>query len=131
MPAKARIQICIGLLFIIGALSTYGQQTSTPTTSTPTGSTPTTSTLTKTRNVFLIVSDGLRWQEIFTGAERDLLTTEHGGNWASTEKLTKQYWRETPEERRKAVFPFLWSVIATQGQIFGNQTKGSVARVTN
>ena len=27
----------------------------------------------KTRNVVLIVSDGLRWQEVFTGAEEDLL----------------------------------------------------------
>ena len=34
-------------------------------------------------------------------------------------------------ERREALFPFLWSVVAKQGQIFGNQTKGSVARVTN
>src|SRR5271169_4331866 len=116
MPGKLRIQICAGLLFIIGALPTHGQQSSTPT---------------RTRNVFLIVSDGLRWQEIFTGAEKDLLTTEHGGNWASKENLTKVYWRETPEERRKAVFPFLWSVVGAQGQIFGNQTKGSVARVTN
>ena len=28
-------------------------------------------------------------------------------------------------------FPSLWNVVAKQGQIFGNQTKGSVARVTN
>jgi hypothetical protein len=109
-------RICSVLLFFAGSFATYGQQTGTPA---------------RTKNVFLIVSDGLRWQEIFTGAEKDLLTTDHGGNWASKEKLTKEYGRDTPEERRKAVFPFLWSVIATQGQIFGNQTKGSVARVTN
>src|SRR5664279_1569661 len=85
----------------------------------------------KTRHVFLLVSDGLRWQEIFTGADKDLLTTDHGGNWASKEYLQKEFWRESPEERRKALFPFLWNVIAKQGQIYGNQTKGSVARVTN
>ena len=33
----------------------------------------------KTRNVFLIISDGLRWQEIFNGAEEKLLTKEKGG----------------------------------------------------
>src|SRR5271154_64738 len=85
----------------------------------------------KTRNVVLIVSDGLRWQEIFTGAEKDLINTEHGGNWAQPEYLKKMYWRETPEERRKALFPFLWTTIAAHGQLFGNQTKGSNAHVTN
>ena len=85
----------------------------------------------KTRNVILIVSDGLRWQEIFTGAEKDLITTDHGGNWAKQDYLTRTWWRDTPEERRKALFPFLWTTIAAQGQIFGNQTKGSVAHVTN
>jgi hypothetical protein len=85
----------------------------------------------KTKHVFLLISDGLRWQEVFTGAEKDLLTTEHGGNWASKEYLQKEFWRDTPEERRKVLFPFIWSVIAKQGQIYGNQTKGSVAHVTN
>jgi len=85
----------------------------------------------KTRNVVLIVSDGLRWQEIFTGADKDLLLTEHGGSWAHADYLQKTWWRESPEERRAALFPFLWGTIAKQGQIFGNQTKGSVAQVTN
>ena len=37
----------------------------------------------KTRNVVLIVSDGLRWQEIFTGADPTLMNSEHGGIWAT------------------------------------------------
>jgi hypothetical protein len=85
----------------------------------------------KTRNVVLLVSDGLRWQEIFTGAEKDLLTTDHGGNWAKQEDLLRDYWRDSVEERRKALFPFLWTTIAAHGQILGNQTKGSVGTVTN
>jgi len=85
----------------------------------------------QTKNVFLIISDGLRWQEVFTGAERDLLFTDHGGNWAHKDYLEKNFWRETPEERRKVLFPFLWTVVAQQGQIFGNQNIGSIARVTN
>ena len=36
----------------------------------------------KTRNVVLIVSDGLRWQEIFSGADRSLMDSDHGGIWA-------------------------------------------------
>jgi len=85
----------------------------------------------KTRNVVLIVSDGLRWQEVFTGAEEDLLNDKEGGSWLSDEELRKRYWRATPAERREALFPFLWGTVAKQGQIFGNQALGSIARVSN
>ena len=34
-------------------------------------------------------------------------------------------------ERREALLPFFWRVIARRGQIFGNQTEGSLARDTN
>ena len=85
----------------------------------------------ETRNVVLIVSDGLRWQEIFTGADPLLMNEKNGGIWETEAELRKKFWRATPEERRKALFPFLWTTVAVSGQIFGNQTKGSVARVTN
>jgi hypothetical protein len=85
----------------------------------------------KTRNVVLIVADGLRWQEVFTGADPLLLDSEHGGIWANPENLKREFWRDDVNERRKALFPFLWNVVALQGLLFGNQLKGSVARVTN
>jgi hypothetical protein len=85
----------------------------------------------KTRNVVLIVSDGLRWQEIFSGADRSLMDSEHGGIWADPKELKQEFWRDDVSERRELLFPFLWSVVAKKGQIFGNQTKGSLAHVTN
>ncbi len=85
----------------------------------------------KTRNVVLIVSDGLRWQEIFTGADSTLLNEKYGGIWDKAADLKREFWRADPNERRKALFPFLWTTVATRGQIYGNQTKGSIARVTN
>jgi len=85
----------------------------------------------KTRNVVLIVSDGLRWQEVFTGADAELLNEDNGGIWDKEEDLRREFWRASPEERRKALFPFLWSTVAVHGQIFGNQAKGSIAHVTN
>ena len=85
----------------------------------------------KTQNVVLIVSDGLRWQEIFTGAEEDLLNDNAGGSWLPEADLRKRYWRATAAERREALFPFLWGTVAKRGQIFGNQTLGSIARVSN
>ena len=85
----------------------------------------------KTRNVVLIVSDGLRWQEVFSGAEEDLLNDKAGGSWLPEADLRKRYWRESAAERRAALFPFLWGTVAKQGQIFGNQNLKSVARVSN
>lgn len=85
----------------------------------------------KTRTVVLIVSDGLRWQEVFTGADPLLLDPKNGGNWAAEDELKRKYWRDDPHERRRLVFPFIWGTVAAQGQIFGNRMLGSDAHVTN
>lgn len=85
----------------------------------------------KTRNVVLIVSDGLRWQEVFTGAEAALMDSKHGGIWGDPAALRKRFWRDDVEQRREALFPFLWTEVAKKGEIFGNQAKQSIARVTN
>src|ERR1051326_515611 len=84
----------------------------------------------KTENVFLIVSDGLRWQEVFGGAEEALMSKTNGGV-KEVGQLKTNYWRSTPELRRAPLFPFLWSRVAEQGQLYGNQKQGSVASVTN
>lgn len=86
----------------------------------------------KTRNVFLVMSDGLRWQEVFTGADERLIHKDFG---VSDDKPVRAaYWRDTPEERRKALMPFCWSVIAdpkSGGQIHGNLFKHDSVTVTN
>lgn len=84
----------------------------------------------KTKNVILVIPDGVRWQEVFTGADPLLLGVD-GGNWEETSDLKKKYWHDDPVERRKKLFPFLWNTVAKQGQIYGNQNLGSVARVKN
>jgi hypothetical protein len=86
----------------------------------------------KTENVFLIVSDGLRWQEVFTGAEENLLNKENGGiPNASTNTIRQAFWRTTPQERRAALLPFIWSEVASHGQLLGNQDLGSLVSVSN
>jgi hypothetical protein len=85
----------------------------------------------KTRTVVLIVSDGLRWQEVFSGADPLLLDPKNGGSWMDETALKSKFWRASAEERRQVLFPFIWGTVAAKGQIFGNQTKGSVAHVTN
>jgi len=91
---------------------------------------PQTNNALKTRTVVLIVLDGLRWQEVFDGPEHALMDEKIGGV-QDLETLRKNFWRETPEEGRKALFPFLSGVVAKKGQIYGNQHKNSIAQVTN
>jgi hypothetical protein len=72
------------------------------------------------------VSDGLRWHEIFTGADPLLLNEKNGGNWVPEERLKKKYWRAAPAQRRRILFPFIWGTFAAKGQIFGNQAKAAL-----
>src|SRR5918997_612317 len=85
---------------------------------------------TKTENVILVTADGLRWQEVFGGADAALMNKEAGGV-ADVPALKRAYWRETPEERRRALMPFLWEVMVPRGRIYGDASKGEGARVTN
>lgn len=61
----------------------------------------------KTQNVVLIVSDGLRWQEVFTGTDPDLISEKHGGIWASPEKLRSQFWSSDPARPNITVFEWM------------------------
>src|SRR5688500_9051044 len=79
---------------------------------------------TNTLSVIFVMTDGLRWQELFGGADQALMNKEHGGV-ANVEVLQRAYWRDTPAARREALMPFLWGVIAKQGQIYGNRALGS------
>lgn len=83
----------------------------------------------KTENILFVMTDGQRWQEVFRGAELDLLD-KSSDDANAVEALKKKYWRETPEARQQALMPFLWSVIAKNGQIYGNRDRGSDAYVT-
>jgi hypothetical protein len=86
----------------------------------------------RTRNVVLIVADGLRWQEVFSGADPQLLADGGAaGHGAALTALRARFWDEDPRVRRKLLFPFLWNTVATQGQLFGNQRAGSRVKVTN
>lgn len=80
-------------------------------------------------HVILVVADGLRWQEVFTGADSLLLF--HSRAVRDAEAIRRRYWRATSTERRHALMPFLWRTVARQGQLYGNRGAGSVARVTN
>jgi len=83
-----------------------------------------------TRNVVLVTTDGLRWQEVFRGAEPTLLNKENGGV-RDVNALRKEFWHDELETRRETLMPFVWKTLAKKGQLIGNLDKGSRARVTN
>ncbi|MGQ0628821.1 MAG: alkaline phosphatase family protein, partial [Phycisphaerales bacterium] len=86
----------------------------------------------KTRNVVLVMLDGLRWQEVFGGADEAFMTKEVG-NVTEGDRiaLTAEFVRPTPQEKRAALMPFLWDTVAERGAVFGNRGKGSEAAVAN
>jgi hypothetical protein len=81
-------------------------------------------------NVLVVTLDGMRWQEVFGGLSSELLTKEAGGV-SDGKLLQQQYGGTSAEERREKLMPFLWGTVAKQGQVFGDASRGSVARVTN
>lgn len=85
---------------------------------------------TRTENVLFVMTDGLRWQEVFGGADEALVNKERGGV-RDVERFRTAFWRETAEARRAALLPFTWNTIAKQGQLYGNRWKGSNALVLN
>lgn len=82
------------------------------------------------QNVLLVTYDGLRWQEVFGGADASLIHKTHGGV-KDVDALNQRFWRPSPAERREILMPFFWKTIAKQGQVFGSPVDGSTARVTN
>jgi hypothetical protein len=81
-------------------------------------------------NVLVVTFDGMRWQELFGGLDRSLNTKPEGGV-AKPEIVAARFDRPTPEARREALLPFLWTVVAREGQLFGDPSRGSAVRVTN
>lgn len=80
------------------------------------------------RNVVVVTIDGLRWQEMFTGANIDYFKKNEKGE---VDPVSKKYTGASQEARRAMVMPFMWNVIAKQGQIFGDPSQQSVSHLTN
>lgn len=85
---------------------------------------------TKDHRVIVIMTDGLRWQEVFKGMDSVIAKKKiyhHGDSL----KIFQKYWAPTAEERRKKLMPFMWSTVLAKGQIHGNRDKGSLMNVSN
>lgn len=81
------------------------------------------------KNIFIVTTDGFRWEEVFNGADSSLISDT---GFVKDILLTKQmYWDANLVNRRQKLMPFLWNVVAKQGQIYGNRTYHNNVNVKN
>ena len=83
----------------------------------------------KTENLIIVTLDGMRWQEIFNGSDKAILSDKRFTQ-DSAASFAK-YWNEDPTIRRKKLFPFLWSTLASNGQLLGNRNIGNKVNNAN
>lgn len=83
----------------------------------------------KTENVVIVTLDGLRWQEVFGGVDSALLNNKKYTRDSSD--ISNKFWSVDATERRKKLFPFLWTTIANHGQLYGNRLYGNKIDVAN
>ncbi len=83
----------------------------------------------KTDYVFIITTDGFRWQEVFSGADPALVSNTTCN--ADTSFTKSMYWEDDMEARRKKLLPFFWNVIVKKGQLYGNRLLGNKVNVKN
>ena len=72
----------------------------------------------KTENLIVVTLDGFRWQEVFAGADSTLLFSTR---YSEADFNATAFWDRSPEERREKLMPFLWEIVANQGQLYGNR----------
>ncbi|WP_394990633.1 phosphoglyceromutase [Emticicia sp.] len=83
----------------------------------------------KTENVFIIMTDGFRWQELFGGADSTLIFSKEFT--PDSARTVGKFWAKTATERREKLLPFFWSTIANKGQLYGNRWAGNKVNVLN
>jgi hypothetical protein len=83
----------------------------------------------KTENIILVVMDGLRWQEVFRGADSSFLKNKD--LVSNEEAMSKKYWNTDLKERRTMLMPFVWNTMASKGQVYGNRDLGCKVNVAN
>ena len=80
-------------------------------------------------NLFIITIDGFRWQEIYTGADANLISDP--ACTPDTATIKTLYWAENAEERRQKLMPFFWNIIGKKGQLYGNRKYDNKVNTAN
>jgi hypothetical protein len=85
----------------------------------------------QTENVILITLDGVRIQEVFGGMDARLAEHSAEDVYSDIEAVRERFWRDSPEKRREALMPVLWTTLAPMGVVYGNKARGSSVTVRN
>src|SRR3954447_17333300 len=102
-------KICLSFLLLVFSLTTFSQR--------------------KTENLVIVTLDGMRWEEVFGGVDSAIIINKNFTK--DSEQVTKNFWSDDVNERRKKLFSFLWTTIATTGQLYGNHNAGSEVNNAN
>lgn len=84
----------------------------------------------KIENVIIVTTDGLRRQEVFNGMD-SAIAGNPKFNQADSASIFNKYWATSSDIRRLKLMPFMWNIIASKGQIYGNRGLGSKVNVAN
>jgi hypothetical protein len=82
----------------------------------------------QTKNLILVTLDGMRWQELFQGGDPVIMNHK---NYVRDHEVIQAFIEDSPRKRREALMPFMWSVIANEGQLYGNREYGNKVNCTN
>ena len=81
--------------------------------------------------MILVVIDGVRWQEVYRGADCSFIADTAKGRISDTASFRRRFCRATPDSARAALMPWLWSTVARRGTLFGDRDAGGDAHISN
>jgi len=84
----------------------------------------------KVENIIIITTDGFRWHELYEGMDKTIANDKNFNQGDSTYIFNK-YWSEDVKVRREKLMPFMWSVVASKGQLYGNRNYGNKVNNAN
>lgn len=84
---------------------------------------------TTSKNLILVTIDGLRWQELFSGADSSLLNNKKFVR--EGHHVKEKFWHDNQEQRRQLLMPFFWQTVAKEGMVIGNRNIGSNMSIAN
>ena len=82
----------------------------------------------QTKNLIIVTLDGLRWQEVYRGADSALI---HSKFTSDSSAIKKHYGASTAAARRELLMPFIWSEVVGHGQLYGDRDLGNKDAVAN
>ncbi len=82
----------------------------------------------ETENIVIVTLDGFRWKEVFGGPDPRILFDP---NYVEDTLVWQRFGDPSESVSRSKLMPFLWNVIGTRGQLYGNRKLDSKVNSKN